>query len=112
MIAGDAYVAVEPQAGPVGFLTLIDRTTYVDHLFVHPEWRLCGIARGLLEVARQEVGESLTLDVDLKNESARAAYAALGWQEAAFKSQKPHPGRASPPDGPLVPQHRKSHIWT
>lgn len=92
MLTGDAYVAVEPQAGPVGFLTLIDRTTYVDHLFVHPDWRLCGIARGLLEVARHEIGESLTLDVDQKNEGARAAYTALGWQESAFKPSSRIPG--------------------
>mgnify|MGYP002265747572 CR=1 FL=1 len=92
MVNGDAYVSVEPQAGPVGFLTLIDRTTYVDHLFVDPDWRLCGIARGLLETARQDIGESLTLDVDQKNGNARAAYATLGWKEVALKPNSRIPG--------------------
>lgn len=92
MTKGDAYVAAEAHAGPVGFLTLIDLTTYVDHLFVNPDWRLCGVARGLLETAREDIGESLTLDVDQKNAGARAAYAALGWQEAAFKPHSRIPG--------------------
>lgn len=92
MITGHTFVAEEPSAGVVGFLTMVATTTYVDHLFVHPDWRFCGVARGLLEAARDDAGESLVLDVDQKNAGARAAYAALGWREVAFRPRTRIPG--------------------
>ena len=76
-------VAQEPSAGVIGFLTFKMATGYVDHLFVHDDWRLCGVGRGLLEVARQETGTPLSLDVDMQNVSARKAYEALGWNVGA-----------------------------
>jgi GNAT superfamily N-acetyltransferase len=85
-----AFVAEEPNAGVVGFLTLQPQTAYIDHLFVAADWRLCGIGRGLLEVAREEAGRTLTLDVDSDNLSARKAYEALGWGTVADTRQTRH----------------------
>lgn len=79
----NAWVAEEPDAGIVGFLTLQPPQDYVDHLFVDPDWRFCGVARGLLEVARQGATGALSLDVDSENMGARRAYEALGWQVVA-----------------------------
>jgi GNAT superfamily N-acetyltransferase len=56
---------------------------YIDHLFVATDWRFCGVARGLLEVARQSASGALSLDVDTENMGARRAYEALGWQVVA-----------------------------
>jgi GNAT superfamily N-acetyltransferase len=77
------FVAEEPSAGVVGFITLQTQSAYVDHLFVDADWRLCGVGRGLLEVAREAAGRSLSLDVDEDNHRARDAYAALGWRMVA-----------------------------
>ncbi len=76
---GLCWVAEEPSAGVVGFLTLIESRDYVDHLFVDVDWRLCGVGRGLLDTARLFLGRPLTLTVDRGNHRARDAYAALGW---------------------------------
>lgn len=78
-----AWVAEEPNAGVIGFLTLQMPTDYVDHLFVDADWRFCGVARGLLEVARRDADGPLSLDVDTENVDARRAYEALGWQVVA-----------------------------
>jgi len=59
---------------------------YIDHLFVDRDWRFCGVARGLLEVARQQATGPLSLDVDAENMGARRAYEALGWQVVASTS--------------------------
>ena len=40
-----AWVAEEEQAGVIGFLTLRKESAYVDHLFVHRDWRFCGVAQ-------------------------------------------------------------------
>ncbi|MEZ5997161.1 MAG: GNAT family N-acetyltransferase [Hyphomonas sp.] len=77
------WVAEEPAAGVIGFLTLQPSEAYIDHLFVHEDWRFCGVGRGLLEVARTEAGRALTLDVDTQNFGARKAYESLGWRVAA-----------------------------
>jgi GNAT superfamily N-acetyltransferase len=79
----NAWVAEEPDAGVIGFLTLQLPQDYIDHLFVDPDWRFCGVARGLLEVARQAATGPLSLDVDAENMGARRAYEALGWQVVA-----------------------------
>lgn len=78
-----AWVAEEPNAGIVGFLTMIPERGYVEHLFVDADWRLCGIGRGLLETARLVARRPLTLTVDAENRRAREAYAALGWSAVA-----------------------------
>lgn len=77
------YVAEEAAAGVIGFLTVEMSRSYVPHLFVDADWRFCGVADGLLKVAREVTGKPLQLDVDLKNKPARAAYAALGWRVLA-----------------------------
>ena len=81
--ANIAFVAVEKQAGVVGFLTLEQGKAYVPHVFVDLDWRLCGVGSGLLQVARKFVGRPLQLDVDIQNESAIEASTALGWRERA-----------------------------
>ncbi len=80
---GRSFVASEPHAGTIGFLTLQMPAAYVDHLFVDEDWRFCGVARGLVTVARRLAGKPLSLDVDLKNMGARRAYEALGWRVEA-----------------------------
>ena len=81
--ANVAFVAVEKRAGVVGCLTLEQGKAYVPHVFVDPDWRLCGVGSCLLQVARGFVGQPLRLDVDVQNESAIEAYTALGWREQA-----------------------------
>ncbi len=87
---GRAFVAEEPNAGVIGFITLQMPSAYIDHLFVAADWRLCGVGRGLLEVARAEAGRALTLDVDADNHGARRAYEALGWGLVADTRQTRH----------------------
>lgn len=79
----EKWVVEEPNAGVIGFLTMRPESAYVDHLFVHEDWRFCGVARGLLEVAREAAGRPLSLDVDTQNVNARKAYEALGWKVVA-----------------------------
>ncbi|MAN73403.1 MAG: hypothetical protein CME85_12655 [Henriciella sp.] len=74
-------VAEERKAGIVGFLTLERGKAYVPHLFVAQDWRFCGIASGLLDVARDLARAPLALDVDTQNENAIKAYQAMGWSE-------------------------------
>lgn len=74
-------VAEEPNTGLVGFLTLEREKAYVPHLFVHRDWRFCGVASGLLDVARDLARAPLQLDVDIQNDNAMRAYKALGWTE-------------------------------
>ncbi|MEQ9436895.1 GNAT family N-acetyltransferase [Hyphomonas sp.] len=78
-VSSRVLVAEEPSAGMIAFLTVQMRTGYVDHLFVDEDWRLCGVGRGLLEVARNEAARPLILDVDMQNVAARRAYEKLGW---------------------------------
>ncbi|KCZ92410.1 GNAT family N-acetyltransferase [Hyphomonas johnsonii] len=85
-------VAEEPQAGTIAFLTLNPASGYVDHLFVHADWRLCGVGRGLLEVARTEAGRPLILDVDAQNVAARDAYEAMGWR-VMVEAKPAQPGK-------------------
>lgn len=82
-LAADTYVAEEPRAGVVGFLTLEDFNAYIPHLFVDLDWRFCGIGTSLLDVARSAAGKPLKLDVDRLNVKARAAYRSMGWKEIA-----------------------------
>lgn len=77
------YVARVAQAGPVGFVTLMQASGYVSYLLTDPDWRLCGIGRGLLQVARAAASRPLDLDVDAQNHHARQAYRALGFAEVA-----------------------------
>ena len=89
VLAAEIFVAEEPRAGLVGFVTLEGLTAYVPHLFVDADWRYCGIGRGLLDVAREQVGQPLKLDVDRQNERALAAYMAMGWTVPATAGRRP-----------------------
>ena len=81
---------VEP-AGAVGFIMFSLPAGYVHYLLVDPDWRLCGIGRGLLDVARETAGGPLYLDTDAENTRARAAYQAFGFTET---STRPAEGRS------------------
>ena len=75
------YLPANIVQGLVGFLTLERSKAYVAHLFVDRDWRLCGVAAGLLDVARDLARSPLQLDVDIQNEAAFRAYKKLGWSE-------------------------------
>lgn len=81
LASNHCLVAHEGHAGIVGFLTLERRKAYVPHLFVHRDWRFCGVGAGLLQVARDMARSPLSLDVDAQNGPALAAYKAMGWYE-------------------------------
>ncbi|MEL6244779.1 MAG: GNAT family N-acetyltransferase [Pseudomonadota bacterium] len=85
-----SWVAEEPRAGVVGFLTLQPRAAYVDHVFVDEDWRFCGIGRGLLAEARAYAGWPLTLTVDAENQFARGAYEAMGWEPTGETGGRGH----------------------
>lgn len=74
-------VAEEESAGVVGFLILQAEAAYVSHLFVHRDWRFCGVGSGLLQVGRVMAGQRLRLDVDVDNMEAIFAYEHLGWKQ-------------------------------
>ncbi|MEE2877628.1 MAG: GNAT family N-acetyltransferase [Pseudomonadota bacterium] len=94
----DCLVASERDAGLIGFLVLERRKSYVSHLFVHDDWRLCGIGSGLLGVARDLVRSPLMLDVDIQNEHAMRAYKAMGWTETVGSGPaRPNQRRMSGP---------------
>ena len=76
-----SLVAYEANAGLVGFLVLEKPKAYVSHLFIDDDWRFCGLASGLLSVARDLARAPLQLDVDVQNEGAMRAYKAMGWVE-------------------------------
>lgn len=78
---GDCLIAHEGNAGVIGFLILDRPKAYVSHLFVHDDWRFCGVGSGLLGVARDMARSPLQLDVDAQNEPAMRAYKAMGWVE-------------------------------
>ena len=82
-LASEQFVAVEPRAGLIGFITLEEHNAYIPHLFVDADWRLAGVGRGLLDVAREACGRPLTLDVDRPNIAALKAYEAMGWKVSA-----------------------------
>jgi len=79
----DILVAEEPSAGIVGFMVIDFSKSYISHVFVDIDWRLCGIGRAFLDIARETTGKSLALDVDEDNTAAQHAYKALGWQVVA-----------------------------
>lgn len=81
LASSDCLIAHEAKAGVVGFLILERPKAYVSHLFVHRNWRFCGVGGGLLDVARDMARSPLQLDVDIQNEPAMRAYKAMGWIE-------------------------------
>jgi ribosomal protein S18 acetylase RimI-like enzyme len=62
---------------------------YVDALAVHAGWRRRGIARRLLDEAREEAGRSglprLALDTGLHNDSARRLYESYGFGQREIR---------------------------
>jgi ribosomal protein S18 acetylase RimI-like enzyme len=62
-----------------------ERTLYVDALAVDPRFRRRGVARALLAAAEQDAAAAglrgVSLDTGLRNDAARALYAAAGYEE-------------------------------
>ena len=88
LIAANLFVAEEPMAGIVGFMTFESVNAYVPHLFVAQDWRFCGVASALLKIARNRAGRPIRLDVDCLNESAIDFYRELGWTIEAPADQR------------------------
>lgn len=84
-----ALVATVRQTGIVGFMILNSETGFVSHLFVEPDWRLCGVGSGLLEVGKVLTPRPLQQQLDVRNRSGRAACAAMGWTELVPESDSP-----------------------
>ncbi|MAK60938.1 MAG: hypothetical protein CMK09_08165 [Ponticaulis sp.] len=76
-----AMVAEEPSAGVIGFIILNTENAFVSHLFVLPDWRLCGVGSGLLDVARVLTTKPLRQELDARNHQGRSALSAMGWTE-------------------------------
>ncbi len=78
-------------------------TLYVDALAVDPRFRRRGVARALLTAAEQQAAaaglEGVSLDTGLRNEAARALYAAAGYEERETR-RAPNPAVASAVGGP------------
>ena len=80
------------EGGPVGFTQLfpsfssvsLKRLWILNDLFVTPNARRAGVAKALLERARQYAldtrAKALVLSTEVDNKSAQRLYEALGWR--------------------------------
>ncbi len=88
----DTVILLANLDGPVGFTQLFPsfssvsakRLWILNDLFVKPEARRGGVAKALLESARQHAldthAKGLVLSTEVDNRSAQHLYEALGWQ--------------------------------
>ena len=88
----DTVIFLADSGGPVGFTQLfpsfssvsVKRLWILNDLFVRPEARRGGVAKALLERARQHAldthAKSLVLSTEVDNRSAQRLYEALGWR--------------------------------
>lgn len=88
----DSVIFLADRGGPVGFTQLfpsfssvsVKRLWILNDLFVKPEARRGGVAKALLERARQHAldtqAKGLILSTEVDNKSAQRLYEALGWQ--------------------------------
>ncbi len=88
----DTVIFLADKGGPVGFTQLfpsfssvsVKRLWILNDLFVSPEARQGGIAKALLERARQHAldthAKGLVLTTETDNERAQKLYKAMGWQ--------------------------------
>ena len=80
-----------------------ERTLYVDALAVDPRVRRRGVARTLLAHAEREAAAAglhgVSLDTGLRNDAARALYAAAGYEERETR-RAPNPAVATAVGGP------------
>ena len=67
-----------------------DDSFYIDALATEPAFRRRGAARALLDEADRQARDhglpAVTLDTTMKNEGARALYAAAGFDEVAYRA--------------------------
>ena len=88
----DTVIFLADHGGPVGFTQLfpsfssvsVKRLWILNDLFVKPEARRGGVAKALLERARQHAldthAKGLVLSTETGNRSAQRLYEASGWQ--------------------------------
>lgn len=80
------------KKGPIGYLS---------DLYVRPEFRRRGLARALIvEVAAHLGVPTLTLNVDVANDGARAAYRRLGFREESLNLEIDTAQLGRPEEGP------------
>jgi ribosomal protein S18 acetylase RimI-like enzyme len=101
VLKDDKVSVVEGDERPVAFMAM--RDDFIDHLYVHPDFQHRGIARALLDYARQCSPEHLWLYTLQINMNARAFYERNGFTAEKF-------GVSPPPESePDVEYHwRKS----
>lgn len=94
----DTVIFLADRGGPVGFTQLfpsfssvsVKRLWILNDLFVKPEARRGGVAKALLERARQHAldtrAKGLVLSTEVTNKTAQHLYEALGWKrdEASY----------------------------
>ena len=80
-----------------------ERTLYIDALAVDARFRRRGVARTLLAAAEREATvaglQGVSLDTGLRNDAARALYAAAGYEERETR-RAPNPAVAAAVGGP------------
>jgi aminoglycoside 6'-N-acetyltransferase I len=93
--AWGAFAATAPDGALVGFIELYERNyaegcdtapvTYVEGIWVAPDWRRRGVARRLLEAGmawgRSRGRTEIASDVQLRNLVSQAVHARLGFEE-------------------------------
>jgi ribosomal protein S18 acetylase RimI-like enzyme len=85
LLEGGVALLAEENGDAVGYALgwpRNERVAYLGDLYVQPEFRRRGIGRALLVAAAEGLErEFLVLTTETKNESARAYYAGLGFEE-------------------------------
>ena len=88
----DTVIFMADKGGPVGFTQIfpsfssvsLKRLWILNDLFVTPNARRAGVAKALLERARQYAldtrAKALVLSTEVDNKSAQRLYEALGWR--------------------------------
>jgi len=64
----------------VGVLSLLREENFIHCLYVDPDAQGLGVGRALVEFVRRDVGEPLTLKLDVPNRRAIVFYEKTGWE--------------------------------
>ena len=86
-------VIADSRDQPLGFMGMT--ASYVDALFVDPDWHGNGIGRLLIEHAQQSFSDGVTVDVNEQNTGALGFYEAMGFRVCS-RSPRDHTGRPYP----------------
>lgn len=101
-VEGQEVWVAELNGEIVGFVSLCRPEHIVYNVFVDPRWQHRGIGRRLLDSALQRMTGAARLHCDVRNTSARAFYAAVGWTM--------EPRRNTPALDPFI-VYRKDTGW-